>query len=225
MPPSIRSRNDTGDDGSSAAPRDGTVAPFFPLVLLETLRDMDRPEEVLEGEDLSLSMPRRFGLNDVVFTQIHRFREALRRKRPQSTAEVENLIRLVIRRPDAEEIFEEAGRRMARAAWEERSGVYRRTVRHLPSRLAFRSARRATQRLFRQIVGSGRLTVRPSPVSVLIDNCLSAAADPGGAACALYTGVIAETMERYTGRECHPEHSQCEARGKAVCEWTVLQTA
>ncbi|MGZ7236654.1 hypothetical protein ACXWOK_10690, partial [Streptococcus pyogenes] len=52
-----------------------SVTPLFPLILLETLRDMDRPEELLEGEDLTASMPRRLGLSDVVYLQIHRFRE------------------------------------------------------------------------------------------------------------------------------------------------------
>lgn len=186
---------------------------------------MDRPEEVLEGEDVSLSMPRRFGLNDVVYAQIGRFREAVRRKRPQSTAEVENLIRLVIRRPDAEEIFEEAGRRIARTAWEDRSGTFRRVVPHLPQPLALRSARRATQRLFRQLVGDGRLTVTLHPLTVRLADSLSAAADPGGAACALYAGVFAELVQRYTGRPCRPEHPRCEARGASPCEWTVLRPA
>jgi hypothetical protein len=98
-----------------------SVTPLFPLLLLETLRDMDRPDEVLEGEDLSASMPRRLGLSDVVYVQIHRFREEVRRKRLQTAATVEDLIRLVIKRHDADEIFEEAGRRVARRIWEERS--------------------------------------------------------------------------------------------------------
>lgn len=49
------------------------MTPVFPLILLETMRDMDRPEEYLEGEDVAVSMPRRLGLSDVIYTQIHRF--------------------------------------------------------------------------------------------------------------------------------------------------------
>lgn len=210
-----------------AAPTDaptGSVAPIFPLLLLETLRDMDRPEEVLEGEDVSLSMPRRFGLNDVVYAQIHRFREAVRRRRPQSAAEVENLIRLVIRRPDAEAIFEEAGRRIARHAWKEHSATYRRAVRLLPAALALHSARRATRRLFRQIAGDGRVTVTRRPLAVRVTPSLPVSADPGGAACAFYAGAFAETMRRYTGRDYRPHHPLCEAHGKPACEWTVRLT-
>jgi bacteriochlorophyll 4-vinyl reductase len=207
--------------GTSAAPRKGGITPLLPLILFETMRDMDRPEEVLEGEDLSASLPRRFGLNDVVHTQIHRFREEVRRKRLQGEAEIENLIRLVIRRPDAEEIFEEAGRRIARLEWEERSGTFRRLVPHLPPSIAIRSARRAALRLFRQISGNGRLQVPRRPLGVRIAGSLTARADPGGAACALYAGVLTELMERYTGRDYRPEHSVCEARGAEVCEWTA----
>ncbi len=199
----------------------GRITPVFPLILFETMRDMDRPEEVLEGEDLSLSLPRRFGLNDVVHTQIHRFREEVRRKRPQSEAEIENLIRLVIRRPDSDEIFEEAGRRLSRRAWEERSATLRRMARRLPSALTLRLARRAAVRLFRQIVGEGKLTVSKRRVSIRVARSLTARADPGGAACALYAGAFAELMERYTGRAYRMEHPLCEARGGEACEWTA----
>ncbi|HEX2091439.1 MAG TPA: hypothetical protein VHG28_03515, partial [Longimicrobiaceae bacterium] len=176
---------------------EGKITPLLPLILFETMRDMDRPEEVLEGEDLTVSLPRRFGLNDVVFTQIHRFREEVRRKRLQGEDEIENLIRLVIRRPDADEIFAEAGRRIARKAWEERSGALRGMVLRLPTSVALRIARRAAIRLFRQIVGEGKLHVSRRRVSIRISHSLTARADPGGAACALYAGAFAELMERY----------------------------
>lgn len=198
------------------------VDPVFPLVLLETMRDMDRPEEILEGEDVSASMPRHFGLSDVVLHQISRFREAVQRGRPQDPKEVENLIRLVIRRPDAEEIFEAAGRQIARRAWQQRSPSYRRASHWLPATLTLRVARRATRRLFAQLVGPGLLRVTGRPVAVRINGSLTARADPGGAACALYAGVFAETMRQYTGQEYRAEHTECEARGREVCEWRVL---
>ncbi len=210
---------------SAGSPGKGGITPLLPLILFETMRDMDRPEEVLEGEDLAASLPRRFGLNDVVHTQIHRFREEVRRKRPQGEADIENLIRLVIRRPDADEIFSEAGRRIARLAWDERSSTFRRLVPHLPPAIALRSARRAALRLFRQISGNGRLQVPRRPLLVRITGSLTARADPGGAACALYAGALTELMERYTGRGYHPEHSACETRGAEACEWTALATA
>lgn len=199
-----------------------SVNPLFPLLLLETLRDMDRPEEVLEGEDLAASMPRRLGLSDVVFTQIHRFRGEVRRKRPQTAATVEDLIRLVIKRHDADEIFMEAGRRVARRIWEERPGPSRRMVRLLPAALAARSARRAAGRLFRQLQGTAWLEVRGRPPSVRMVGALTYRADPGGAACAFYAGALSELLREYTGREHPVGHPTCQARGGDACEWTAV---
>jgi bacteriochlorophyll 4-vinyl reductase len=198
-----------------------SVTPLFPLLLLETLRDMDRPEEVLEGEDLTASMPRRLGLSDIVFTQIHRFRGEVRRKRPQTAATVEDLIRLVIKRHDADEIFREAGRRVARQIWEERSGPARRVVRLLPAALAARSARRAAARLFRQLQGTAWLEVRGRPPVVRMVGALTYRADPGGAACAFYAGALAELLREYTGRETPVDHPSCQARGGEACEWAA----
>lgn len=202
-----------------AAGATANVTPVFPLILLETMRDMDRPDEYLEGEDIAVSMPRRLGLSDVVFKQIHRFREEVKRKRPQSPSTVADLISLVIRRPDADEIFEEAGRRVARRAWEERSGAFRRTVRWLPQGAKQRSARKAAEKLFRQLAGDGSWEVGIKPVSLRITGSLTASADPGGAACAFYAGVLAELVTEYTGRKHSTTHARCEARGAAACEW------
>ncbi|MBD0318883.1 MAG: hypothetical protein ICV87_01020 [Gemmatimonadetes bacterium] len=198
-----------------------SVTPLFPLLLLETLRDMDRPEEVLEGEDLTASMPRRLGLSDVVFTQIHRFREEVRRKRLQSAATVEDLIRLVIKRHDADEIFEEAGRRVARRIWEERPRAARRIVRLLPPALAVRSARRAAGRLFRQVQGTAWLDVRGKPPTVQMVSAMTFRADPGGAACAFYAGALAELLREYTGHDHPVAHPRCQAQGADACEWTA----
>ena len=215
----------TDDRAASGGTEAPTITPLFPLLLLETMRDMDRPEEVLEGEDLTVSMPRRLGLSDVVFTQIHRFREEVKRKRLQTPATVEDLIRLVIRRPDADEIFEEAGRRLATRAWEERSATFRRATRFMPPALALRSARRASEKLFRQVLGSGKLRVAKRPLVLRIENCFTVRADPGGAACAFYSGVLAETMSRYTGRKHNPSHPSCQARRADACEFTSLVVA
>ncbi|HEX5724475.1 MAG TPA: V4R domain-containing protein [Longimicrobiaceae bacterium] len=216
MPPKDRPR---------ATPGTPSIIPVFPLLLLETMRDMDRPEEVLEGEDFSLSMPRRLGLSDVVYTQIHRFREEVKRKSLQTSTTVEDLIRLVIRRPDAEEIFAEAGRRVARWAWQQRSGAFRRSVRLLPASLSLRSARRATERLFAQLVGDAEMAVTDKPIGAVITGSVTSRADPGGAACAFYTGVLSELVSRYTGRRYAAQHPRCAARGADRCEWRALVVA
>lgn len=205
----------------AAGPDTPTVTPIFPLILLETMRDMDRPEEVLEGEDLAASMPRRLGLSDVVFLQIHKFREETRKKRLQSTATVEDLIRLVIRRPDCDEIFEEAGRRVARRAWEERRAASRRWVRLLPAGMKARAAARAARKLVGQLAGTASLEVESKPFQVRLTGSLTSQADPGGAACAFYTGVVEELLTEYTGRDHRAAHPRCAARAGGACEWTA----
>jgi predicted hydrocarbon binding protein len=206
---------------NAAAGAGATVTPVFPLILLETMRDMDRPEEYLEGENPSASMPRRLGLSDVVFRQIHHFQEEVKRKRMQRPDTVADLIRLVIRRPDGDEIFEEAGRRVARHAWRERSGPFRKMVRFLPAGAKQRSARKAAQKLFRQLAGEAQMAVTVKPVALSIAGSITSHADPGGAACAFYSGALSELVTEYTGRKTSASHPRCEARGGKSCEWVT----
>jgi hypothetical protein len=95
---------------------EGNVAPAFPLALLESVRSHDRPDEVLEAEDLTVSMSRRLGMTGIIGTQIHRYTEAQRAGRSVRVDEVMGLIRLVLRRPDAAPILHETGQRVARFA-------------------------------------------------------------------------------------------------------------
>jgi predicted hydrocarbon binding protein len=199
----------------------GTVTPVFPLLLLETMRDLDRPTEVLEDEDLAISMPRRLGLSDVVGVQIRRFTEEVRQRRQQAVSQVEDLVRLVIRRPDAEVIFTEAGRRLARRLWGERNGMMRSVIRVMPRPIASVAAHRAAKRMFRTISGGAKLSISRWPFELRIRGSLTARSDPSGAACAFYAGALSELLETYTGREYRIGHRACEARGGSECAWTV----
>jgi predicted hydrocarbon binding protein len=199
-----------------------SVSPIFPLILLETMRDRDRPEELLEEEDISISLPRRLGLSEVVRVQIHRFQEEVRQRRPQVSSQVEDLVRLVIRRPDAEEIFLDAGRNVARRYWEERAHGIRRLIRLLPRPLALFSAQRAGRRMFAELVGPTRVRITRKPITLRIDRALTASADPGGAACAFYTGALAELLELYTGHQYRVRHPKCSGPSAGgACEWAV----
>ncbi len=196
-----------------------TITPTFPLLLLETMRDMDHPAEVLEDEDLTISMPRRLGLSDVVLMQIHRLREEVRQRRPQTLDDVESLIRLVIRRPDAIRIFREAGRRQAVLAWEARSRTARRLARLLPSTLALYAARWASRSVFAELFGTRSFRIAARPPAVRVEGSLSAQADPRGAACTFYGGVLTEMLQHFTHQDWYVEHPECEARGGSACEW------
>lgn len=186
------------------------------------MRDRDRPEEVLEDEDVSISLPRRLGLSEVVRQQIQKFTQEVKLKRPQVSSQVEDLIRLVIRRPDAEEIFVEAGRRVAQRFWSERSKGIRTAVRFLPRPLALVAAHRAGRRMFTRIVGPTPFRISRRPITLTIDSSLTSRADPGGAACALYAGAFAELLELYTGRRYRISHPTCLTKsGAKRCEWSV----
>lgn len=183
------------------------------LRLLEVIRDQDVPGEVLEEENPTVTMPRRLGLSDVVERQIRSYRDDVRRRVRLSDSEVRDLFRLVIRRPDSEEIFYKVGRTLAgdepRRAWRRR----------LPASVALTLARgrvrRRLKRLFgRRIGGFGR-----SGFSIEGRALLFIEADPGGDACALLSGFCEAVLEQVAGRVAHVTHSRCQARKDDQCRW------
>jgi bacteriochlorophyll 4-vinyl reductase len=205
----------------AAAPSRGRITPVFPLLLLQTMRDMDRPTEILEDEDLTASLPRRLGLSDVVGRQIHQFQEAVRRRRRVDAMDIESMIRLVARRPDAGEIFREAGRRVALHSWDQRASATQHMLGWLPRPVALMVALRAARRLLRQLVGDGRIRMQRRPLEVQVSPSLTARADSSGRACAALSGALEELLQRYTRRRYRVFHELCEAHGAETCEWTV----
>jgi predicted hydrocarbon binding protein len=130
-------------------------------------------------------------------------------------------MRLVVRRPDAVEVFQEAGRRIARHAWEQRSTTMRGMLRVMPNPVPRIAARRAARRLFRQIAGDSQLSVGRWPVDVRMKNSISARVDPNGRACAFYSGAFAEIMQLHTGKTYRVLHEDCATRGASECLWAV----
>lgn len=183
------------------------------LRLLEVLRDLDHPGEILEDENPSVTMPRRLGLSDVVERQIRTYREDVKKRTRLTDAEIRDLFRLVTRRPDANEIFLRAGRTLADV--EEGRGWRRMMPRRIALALARSRVRRRLTALFgRRIGGFGR-----GSFSVEGRSLLFVEADPGGAACALVSGLCQATLEHATGRGAAVQHVLCQARGDALCRW------
>ena len=52
---------------------DGRLSPGIALILLESLRELDTPPEVIEDEAFNISLPRRLGLSDVIDGQMRRY--------------------------------------------------------------------------------------------------------------------------------------------------------
>lgn len=210
----------SGLAGTAPMPSGG-VAAILPLSLLESLRSHDRPPEVLEDEDLAASLPRRLGLSDVIDSQIRRYTEARRKGRAVPAGEVVDLLRLVIRRPDDEPIFDHAGRELTDRFISGREGRRARFARLLPQRLRRAVLRRALGRLARRAAAGAPVSVEANPIIVRIEGCLTARIDPGGVACSLYTSAFREMASRYLGHEAHVAHTRCETRGADSCDWVL----
>jgi hypothetical protein len=195
------------------------VAPALPLALLEAVRSHDRPGEVLEDEDLVLSMPRRLGLTPVIYTQIRKYETAFAANKRVPLAEVADLMRLVLRRPDAPAIMDETGRRVTRLQLDRRFSPVRKLRRVMPRAIIFASARRAARRLLYAIAGGGAVRITGKPLSVRMRGAPTGQMD--SSACQLYTGALEELIELYTGSAQPVTHVSCEARGEATCEWAA----
>ncbi|CAN5829716.1 hypothetical protein BH23GEM9_BH23GEM9_37110 [soil metagenome] len=209
--------------GANAEPRfEGVVVAAFPLALLESVRSHDRPGEILEDEDLTVSLPRRLGLTVVFETQIQRYENAQRTGTTVSLNEVMSLFRLVLRRPDAETILRETGQRVARWAFSRAPAAWTAVLRRSPHTLALRSARRAAVRTLRKL-NAGKRVEAAKPFTITAADSLTAQIDESGAACTLFTGMFEEQLLLYTGSHRRVTHSHCMARSDDVCAWTLAE--
>jgi hypothetical protein len=195
------------------------VVPALPLALLEAVRSHDRPGEVLEDEDLTASMPRRLGLTGVIHTQIRRYESAYASRRKVPLLEVADLMKLILRRPDAPTILEETGRRMTRLVLERRRPLARRFRRILPRPVLFASIRRAAVRLLDATSGGARTVVTGKPLAVRMEGGARLQIDQPS--CQLYTGALEELVVSYTGSPLLVEHVACVTRGDDACAWVA----
>jgi len=190
------------------------VSAVVALTLLEVIQTHDRPAEVFEEEDTSITMPRRLGLSEVVERQIRNYQDGVRRGRKITDAEFTNLVRLVIKRPDSEEIFLECGRRLA-------GGKGHRRSRLMPRGFAVALARRRVRGRLRALFGrriggfaGGGFTMEGRAL-------LFMQSDPGGDACALVSGLCSAVLDATLHGAPAVDHLACEARGDAFCRWGI----
>lgn len=207
----------SSDTAPSPAPTG--IAPELPLSILESVRRHDRPMEVLEEEDLTVSLPRRLGLTGVVETQIRRYEGEVRRRHAVRPEDVTHLLRLVLRRPDAAAILREAGADVARRLIRRYPGRLLARV-PLPRRLRMKIARGATRQVLRRLAGPAALKVSGG-LSVELQESLATLRGEAGTACVLYAAVIEETVFRVTGQRPEVEETRCAAQGAVSCVWTI----
>ena len=198
---------------------EGGVPAEFPLALLQSVRAHDHPGELLEEEDVTVSLPRRLGLSGVVETQIQRYESTQRAGRTVSLNEVFALIRLVLRRPDAELILRETGHRIADQRYLKVSRTMARLYRSLPRSFTLIATFRRLRRAFRDLHAGETISIQRQPLAVRVQGSNTARLDPSGAACSLYTAIVQQYVRLCTGGTWAVTHFNCETRGAAECEW------
>lgn len=196
------------------------VAPAVALALLEVIRDQDLPREVLADEDLTLTLPRRLGLSDVIDAQIRRYREEAKRRRRVSDAAIRDLVRLVVRRPDSEDVFRLVGVRLADVGT---AGPGWRAA--LPRRVAMALARRQARRRLKALFGRRVGQFRKGPFVLEGRNLLFIRSDPGGDACLLLSGLLSAVLHKYLGDGLSVAHTKCQARKDEACRWEATEHA
>lgn len=195
-----------------------TVDALLPLSLLEAVRSVDAPQDDQEAELVPELRNKRLGLSETVYAQIRRYSAAAKKKERTPQDEAVALARLIGRRSDAAEVFESAGRILARESLATTSPVTQQIILVLPSilarPLALRQARRiATRFLNGAISRVGSALVLEVPVSVTLDSA------PNERGCAYYESVLRELVRLLVGGTGAVEHVRCTSRGEGTCEW------
>lgn len=183
------------------------------LRLLEVMRDLDLPGEILEDEDPTQTIPRRFGLSDVVERQIRTYKDDVRRGVRITDSEIRGLFRFVIRRPDGSDVFHRVGRLLGGA---DRGG---RWVRLLPVAIQYRVARVTVRKRLRKLFGRHVGGFGRAPFLIEGRALLFIESDPGGEACHLLSGFCEEILQYTHGGTAKVRHTLCQGRGDDVCRW------
>jgi hypothetical protein len=205
--------------GCYVSPR--VIHAIVPLAVLEAVRNLDTPVEDGLSEFADELLVKRFGLSSTVTVQLAEYEVLVRRDRGVDAGHVEALLRLVGRRPDADLVFADAGRRAARRAVRRSFAGSRFAARVAPRRLGFAVARRAARVVF----GAELRREQRVPVARVSDP-VAVRATPDGAACALYGAAFAELLRLLAGFEGTMLHTSCRATGGGgpACVWRAATT-
>jgi len=190
------------------------VHSIVPLAVLEAIRNLDTPVEDGLAEFADELLSKRLGMSATVAMQVNEYEGLVRRDARVDASNVEALLRLVGRRPDADLVFADAGRRAARRAAARASSLARGMARTAPRALGFRVARRAA----RAVLGGELRREQDIPV-VRLSDTLAIRATPDGAACAMYGAAFTELLRLFAGFEGAMLHVSCRGAGGAACEW------
>lgn len=192
------------------------VSALVGLSLLEVIRMRDLPTEILDSENPSQTLPRRLGLSEAVGQQIRRLRAETRRRGGISEEEVKALFGLVLRRPDAEAVFFQAGELLGGKDAEK--GGRRRWY---PERIGYALARRQVGRRFRSLFGRPMGEFGHGPFTLEASKHFLLEMDGEGQACALLSGFAQSILSRCLSRPVEVTHSTCLGTRHDLCRWTT----
>jgi hypothetical protein len=194
--------------------------PIIALSVLEAVRACDLakgdpPEDAQMGQEAI-----RLGRTTSVATQIERYSAMARRRESLDAEELSALYTLVTRRPDADLVFADAGRRAGRHAAKQAPatlrGLHRTLPRGLRERLGRRLIRRAAARVFAVEMSYDGAS------AAAVETC-GARGVPGGRPCALYGSALAELLRIFTSFDGAYFRIACRARGDSTCKWSTTQ--
>ncbi len=182
------------------------VHSIVPLAVLEAVKNLDTPVEDGLSEFAEELLVKRLGLSPTVQMQLAEFEQLVRKDARVEPSHVEALLRLVGRRPDADLVFADAGRRAARRAVKRMSALFR--------LFGHAGARRAA----RAVLGADLGFEQRLPVARVSDP-IAIQATPDGAACGFYGAGLVELLRLLVGYVGAMVHVDCRARGSSRCEW------
>ncbi|HET8712948.1 MAG TPA: hypothetical protein VFM23_04610 [Gemmatimonadales bacterium] len=182
------------------------VHSIVPLAVLEAVKNLDTPVEDGLTEFADELLVKRLGLSTTVQMQLTEFELLVRKDARVEPSHVEALWRLVGRRPDADLVFADAGRRAARKAVKRTFGPVK----------MFR--RLAARRAARTVLGAELAWEQRLPVARVKDP-IAIQATPDGSACGFYGAGLVELLRLLVGYEGAMVHVDCRARGGSTCEW------
>jgi|SRR5688572_2294016 len=196
-----------------------TVNARIPLSLLEAVRRKDTPETDTEEEYVQELRNKRLGLSDTVYQQIRRYSDAAKRGYAIPYAEATGLGTLIGRRPDAAELFDNAGKILANDVYESISGTIRKTIHVVPSifarPLAMSQLRQFAARFF-----DGTLTKSGSSLALSISDSVTVNSGPHSVGCTYYASALRELLRLLlSGGGGLVDHVSCLQRGDKLCEW------
>lgn len=195
-----------------------TVNARIPFSLLEAVRRMDTPGTDVEEEYVQELRNKRLGLSDTVYQQIRRYSDAVKKGHAIPCAEASGLGTLIGRRPDAEELFENAGKILANDVYAAISGTLRKTIHIVPSIVA-RPLALSQMRQFAARFFGGTLTRSGSSLALSIRDSVTVNSGPHSVGCTYYASALRELLRLLLSGAGSVDHVCCLQRGDKSCEW------